>query len=288
MRYDFLQQGRIRFRLALLLLRHSPHLVPHYRRARRGCFSHLIKERPLDFILKFRWDYLSTSLSEQQKMLCHTTHYRLIDSTLDSCRFYQDLTHGIVLWERHSVLRHLVILVFRDFTYHEGELVLEYYAENTLLYRIAFTLASARAFGHHQGHCIFIGGSQSHGLQELRRQAARDNAEISPAMALLLTLKAIANVLKFTEIIGVTAERQNSLATKGVASDYAYDQLWSMGYGVEEDGFYRIPLHASREVYDAVEGGHKSRTRKKRKAREDFMQFVASQFENFLGRYKRH
>ena len=287
MHYAFLQQSSTRIRLVFLLLRLSPHLLPHYRMARRGYFSHLIKERPLDFILKFRWDYLSTGLTAHQKMLCHTAHYRLIDSRLDSSRFFQDLTQGMVLWEFHSVLRHLVILVFRDFTDHEGELVLEYYADNQLLYRIAFTLASAVAFGHRQGYCIFIGGSQSHGSQELRRQAARDNAEISPGMALLITLKAISNVLGFTEIIGVKAEKQVSLATKGVARDYAYDQLWSLGYGVEGDGFYRIPLHASREVTDVVEGGHKSRTRKKRKAREDFMQFVAHQFQGFLERYRR-
>lgn len=98
--------------------------------ARRGYFSHLIKERPLDFILKFRWDYLSTGLTAHQKMLCHTAHYQLIDSQLECRRFFQDLTQGILLWELHSALRDLVILVFRDFTDHEGELVLEYYADN--------------------------------------------------------------------------------------------------------------------------------------------------------------
>jgi len=105
----------------------------------------------------------------------------------------------------------------------EGDLILEYWFQERLLHRMTFSVLSSKPFDDRDEVVLFIGGSQSYGDRELRREASLFNRQINAATATLIGLKAVAEALDISKIYAVKTLNQITLHLRPGDPGSAYE-----------------------------------------------------------------
>jgi len=233
---------------------------------------------------KFSFPYLTTFIPLEQRLSIIGSHYDFIDRNLND-NFFMHLNKGIVVWGLESDSdAHQILLKVPERTSTEGDLLLEYHFNNNLLHQLTFSFVDGKLMGMKDEQMVLIGGSQGlRGSSELIRTASKKNNEISPANALVISLKAITQTLNINTILGLKAQYHISIkespTTKG---HYSYDELWIKNYGEESSFFYVMPTNASKDVSESVSGSHHSRTRRRRRKKEDMMNAIMNGFIEYV------
>ncbi len=233
---------------------------------------------------KFTRAYLATFISLEQRIIFNSSHYHYIDEHLTDS-FFRQINKGIVLWGMDcDTDAHQIVLTIPHGTSAEGDLLLEYRFNNKVLHQLTFSFIEGQLMGMEQKQLVFIGGSQGRlGKSESIRIASKQNREISPSTALVIALKAISKTLAIENITGVKAEHHISMqGDPCLKGQHSYNQLWLKNYGIETALFYVMPTHASPSESEPVAGSHASRTRRKRKNRQNLLTVIELGFATYV------
>ena len=267
-------------------------MLPDYYKFRRRfnglSYSMIASESDPKVTRKFTRGYLSNCLSPRQKLSILDHHYKYSSENLSYDSFLSKLPGRVTLYEINaSGASSSIDMCLPEKSVWEGDLCLEFIQRGALLYRMTFTFIPLQILGCGFGAGVFVGGSQSYGTAELRREASKVNNEINPATSLLVAIKAISNCLGITKIIGVKTVRHVDLAEyggdKGLES---YDHLWIKNHGVDREGFYEIPTIVSYQSSGEVLSNHASRTRRKRRDRQALFDNIYSKISPHITRIR--
>lgn len=247
------------------------------------------------FLRKYSAPYLSRRFTAEDRLFHLSHHARFINQRFPHAVFQSLKSGPIVLGMRDEDSRcseFRLDLSLKDqllgSSCWEGDLVLDYLFQGVRLHRMTFSILSALSFDGQEGNILFIGGSQSSGDRELKREASLFNHEIHPSTATLLGLKGLAEVLGLRAIFAVKASDQVTIHQRPGNHRSAYDDFWSIQHGVDCGDYFELPLCASPEREAPVSGGHGSRTRKKRLSRIYLKDFVMAELRRVLEQCDQH
>lgn len=270
----------------MVLIRFLIPTVKFYIKFKLSRSRETLNHSSLKFFTKFTGRYFAKFLSPREKLMIQCNHYAFLDRIISDDDFFLNIKKGITIWTQEYDTcsdKQSIVLKTPNLSKKEGEMVLEYFFNNTLLYFITFSFSPGPIFGLPNEQLIAIGGSQGrYSYSELTRNASKLNGEINPSTALILALKAISRVLGIKILLGIKVSQHSSLNINPEIGYFSYDDLWSKNYGEEYPNYYVIPTDTLRKVSDTVEGSHKSRTRKKRIRKEDMINQIMSEFERYV------
>lgn len=245
------------------------------------------------YLRKFTAPYLSRDFSGSVRLLQLDHHYRFMNAHFPRGLFEQ-LHHGAIPFATHAEdaqksefrLDLPVRTQVDGSSFWEGDLILEYWFQERLLHRMTFSVVSSGPFDGRDDSVLFIGGSQSYGDRELRREASLFNRQINSATATLIAVKAIAEAFDIPRIYAIKTKNQITLHLRPGDPGSAYEDFWSTNYGEDRGSFFELPLQASPERDSPVSGSHGSRTRRKRLDRQRLKDFVEAEFRGLIGKPK--
>jgi uncharacterized protein VirK/YbjX len=245
------------------------------------------------YLRKFTAPYLSRNFSGPVRLLQLDHHCRFINAHFPKDLFDR-LQHGAIVFaeqagenQQGEFRLDLPVRTHVDGSpCWEGDLILEYWFQTRLLHRMTFSVVSSKPFDGRDDAVLFVGGSQSYGDRELRREASLFNRQINSATATLIAIKAVAEALGIPRIYAVKTINQITLHLRPGDPGSAYEDFWSTNYGEDRGSFFELPLQASPERDSPVAGSHGSRTRRKRLDRQLLKDFVEIEFRALIGRPK--
>jgi uncharacterized protein VirK/YbjX len=196
-----------------------------------------------------------------------------------------DLSEGILIWQKQVPDESAPLSIFLESSRlapMEGELQLRF-SFRSELYVLTFLLAPGEVFGIDCPTVLFIGGAQGRmGSREEMREAARSNGEISPAKMLILTIQALATVLRVGELIAIGEDDQISMGYSRAKIKLDYSQFWTEAGGVRHDRHYRLPFETPQRPLSEIPLSHRSRTRRKREAKRQIREAIEDRFRDLI------
>jgi uncharacterized protein VirK/YbjX len=217
--------------------------------------------------------YGARFLDKNEKYDFITFHYNFVLDWLSLERSREVLAGRAYLWETVLSGNMLGIELRRStLTSIEGELVLNFAFNSRVIFMLTFTVVPGAYFGESARPLIFIGGMQGRpACREDIRAASKLNKEIDPATMLLMALKTIGIAWNIETIAAISARHQisaNALESSKERSA-VYDRFWVESGGTPyRDKVYKLRTHFQRGAQDPALGTHRSRTRRKRMAKE--------------------
>ncbi len=254
----------------------------YYLRMKKSRYGRMIPKGDPFFERKFVTPYLALSLTARERLSIQTHLFEMLDQRFPDGDFVERLKEGVVLWRTPTEAGEQTVTLRLPFrTMLEGDLLLEHAVDGTTLYRFSFAFVPAGIVGAREG--VVIGGSQGiHGTGLLGRTAAKTNGEISPAAMLMIALRAICQALDIEDIHGVRADNQPVVYASADHHLGAYDNLWAQHGGASHNGFYVMDAALS-DTLQAVDSGHKSRTRRKRRLKQAYLAEIYANFAPHVG-----
>lgn len=245
------------------------------------------------YLRKFTAPYLSRNFSGPERLLQLDHHCQFINAHFPR-ELFERLRHGAIAFAVQSVEGQqgefrldLPVRTHVDGSpCWEGDLILEYWFKARLLHRMTFSVVSSKPFDGRNETVLFVGGSQSYGDRELRREASLFNRQINSATATLIAMKAVAEALEIPRIYAVKTLNQITLHLRPGDPGSAYEDFWTTNYGEDRGSFFELPLQASPERDSPVAGSHGSRTRRKRLDRQLLKDFVETEFRALIKKPK--
>ena len=242
------------------------------------------------YLRKFTAPYLSRNLGGSQRLVQLDHHCRFINAHFPRDLFAR-LHHGAIPFavqreegKQGEFRLDLPVRTHVDGSpCWEGDLILEYWFQERLLHRMTFSVVSSRPFDRRDDTVLFIGGSQSYGDRDLRREASLFNRGINSATAALIGVKAVAEALEVPRIYAVKTKNQITLHLRPGDPGTAYEDFWTTNYGEDRGSFFELPLQVSPERDSPVAGSHGSRTRRKRLDRQRLKDLVEAAFRELMG-----
>ncbi len=270
--FERMADSRHRAWRLVILASSLPSYLRYYVRLKSSRYGAVVPAGDPFFERKFVTPYLASFLSPRQRLDIQSHLCRVLDEDFDPRRFTARLPDGIELWTLHKDGRRLsIVLRLPQRTMLEGDLTVEVQLDGQMLHRISFAFVPGSVLGRPEANLVFIGGSQGvHGTRELAREAARLAGEINPPNLLLIALRALAAGMGTAMIAGVAAACQSVVGRADTTSLGAYDDLWRANHGEAHDGYFVMPVDVPEN--EAIEGANRSRTRRKRRLRQAFLQ----------------
>lgn len=230
---------------------------------------------------KYVRNYLALSFDIQTRAAILANHYEyladlvVMDFTDRICRGAISLWQEEIAEQRYSI----------DLSYpgnEEGELFLVFSENAEPLYTVIFTIASGKSLDVTDDQLIFIGRMQgvAHKREALKR-ASKSFEELIPAALLLSAIRAIAETLDISGIVGVSARNQvckYGSRFPAVAAS-AYDEFWISSGGVKlNEQFYYLPVPQTEKPLSEIKNNHRSRVKRKRQVKYSLMEQVSLTF----------
>jgi uncharacterized protein VirK/YbjX len=239
------------------------------RRDRRFCAEPHCKWLNLKYVRIYAMRFMSTN----DKYSCMAFHYNFVSGRLSSEVSKELLSGRTHFWDTTVSGNALCIDLRRStLTAIEGELVLNFVYNGRIIFMLTFSVVPGTCFGESAWPVIYVGGLQGRpSCREDIRAASKLNREIDPATMLLMALKSIGIAWNIETIVAVAATYQVSAnaVESTIDSSVIYDQFWVKSGGTAfHDRAYKIRTRSQRGAHDPVFGSHKSRTRRKRMAKD--------------------
>lgn len=221
---------------------------------------------------KYVGQYLAAALTTRTRLAAIVHHYEHV-ARLAAISGGGVWRRPFALWEHEDAQgrRHVVTLQPAELAPMEGECELVFSLEGKRLYTLTFVFVSAAIIGAVDQPLLFVGGLQgAYFAREELRYAAKANGEIAAPTLLLLAAAALAEALGISRLAGPSTRTQASAAyvVDGRSSSLDYDELW-LGLGGEATAcdFFVVDLSRGEAEDAEITGGHRSRTRRRRRLR---------------------
>jgi uncharacterized protein VirK/YbjX len=232
------------------LIKLKARALAHHRHTRRWlqflnshpAFSEYVRNWPR-FVYKIYRPYLSNTLPMEARLAVLASHYQFIFERGLGQAVAQASAGGVKLAQfdgKGGAAYHLVLQAVGTCLEREGELVLQLYQGEQLLYAVAFT------FGWRgESHAVSIGciqGGKAEGTLDAIRHATRDLHGLRPKQLLVTLVRQLGYELGCAQMLLVSnANRavRGAMRKGRVLSDY--DQFWAeLGAQPQPDGDFRL------------------------------------------------
>lgn len=262
------------------------YIVGFYKKLPNNDYIHRYKASS-ESVYKCFGNYLSIQFSIKEKIDI-VKHHHLLMCTKFTDHFLDSMAHkGICLWHKTTGSGQHVIMLSSSLNnrlFLEGELVLEYRFNNSLVYRMIFTVVPAQVVDKPSGDYIFIGSSQGAiNSRERFKLCEKENHRIRPDSMLIITLQAFAAKNGISNIIGICAENQVSLTyiSNYSAFLFSYEELWLRCGAEIQQGHYVLPIIPY--VKDkSIRNNYRSQDRKRQLMRTEIYETIKNNFDQYL------
>jgi uncharacterized protein VirK/YbjX len=257
------------------------HPVEHHRCASAVRRSRIAHGARIPF--KYLGDHLALSLRPTQRRRALASHYELLPNVLRSAA-KEGLRDGLAIWRKDVGNGPPLAITLEPsrLAPMEGELQLRFSYRSDLCV-LTFLLASGEPFGAGSAPILFIGGMQGGvGCREELREACRLNGEISAAAMLLLSVQAIGSAMGVRQIIAIGEENHVSMSYARSKINFDYRQIWTQAGGVRRGDHYRVPFVTPARQLTETCRSHRSRTRRKRAAKDILRQSIEFRLRHLI------
>jgi uncharacterized protein VirK/YbjX len=258
------------------------HPISHHRCASAIRRSRLASD-PL-IPMKYLGDHLALSLRTWQRRLALMGHYNRLPALLPP-NGDADPRTGILIWQKDGQGDYpplSIVLETSRLAPMEGELQLRFSFRSDL-YVLTFLLSPGDIFDMDCPTVLFIGGIQGRiGSREEMREASKLNGEISPAAMLILAVQAIAKVMRVDKLIAIGEDDHISMGYSRSKIKLDYGQFWIDAGGVRRGRHYVLPLETPQRPLSEISLSHRSRTRRKREAKQLVRQAIEARLQQLI------
>ncbi len=177
---------------------------------------------------RYTREYLSLDFflsSTKRKILLF--HHEFLVQNLEY-RFIKSVSKDkVILWKMSKDDYQYKIILRADKSLHgEGDLILEFFENNTCLFDLSFSFSPAHIVGRKGKVALLVARVQGRpNLFDNIRRATKACGDIFPGHLLVAAAEGIAAALSVSAICGVSSDRQLSSRWKGGRFDY--DEFWS-------------------------------------------------------------
>lgn len=171
----------------------------------------------------------------------------------------------------------------------EGDFVLEYLFNSTLIHRTSFSIYNGVLLGVADPRVVIVGGSQGFNARTVRREAALMSFEIAPEDLLLAIVMAFARANNFKAVFGIKSAYHSKTFAQNIQQfdpdkiKHQYDGLWERHGGQEMDCFYQMDVRDKNPISSTASGKHRRRKLKKQMHKNCI---IAESERKFLGMFK--
>ena len=217
--------------------------------------------------------YLTKTLPIEMKYSCIYEHYSFLVAATSVSAFDTLISNSILLYDKQfeSNIYTVSASITRDWS-HEGELSLEFKANNESLYILSFTIIPGVLVGLPDLPVALISRMQGMaGKFEQIRLATKEIGEVSPQAVLYAAIMGIAQAIGVRHIAGPSAANQVSCVDEKLELfRQAYDDFFiSVGAAGPQNGFYIAGASPSEKPLASIKAGHRLRTKHKRKLKAE-------------------
>lgn len=235
---------------------------------RLRAFAGLVQDDPRFTFKCLVRDYLARDSSVSARMACFFHHYRRLHAGMSTDLLQQVLHKSVpVLESQEGKTRFTVTLCFSRPFEKEGELTLNLYVDDAVVFVISFTIVPGWAVDSNAEDVLLI--SRIQGTKGFYREislATKAFHNVGPASLLFAALQGVACAFGVNEIAAVSSARQSSYTEElSVFYKGAYDDFFSdLGVASNASGFFICPIPMVDKPLASIKQGHKIRTREKR------------------------
>jgi len=246
----------------------------------------VVKTSPFTVLKCRKSTYLSKNLDENTRYACFYNHYLAIHERVSEQAFHSMTFGKVALYKigTPNADYKITIQISHD-PIDEGEFSLLFWANDTALYTLSFTIVPGYAVGLDDRHTLLISrmqGSRAK-FQELRT-ATKDINEISPQAILLAALEGIAEAMSVQHLAGVPAAQQAAYndRTAEILTRIYDDFYRTAGAESVATGFHITNVPLPRKSLTLVKPGHRLRTKLKQKIKSDIAASVRESWQSIL------
>ncbi len=186
--------------------------------------------------------------------------------------------HGdFTILEKWELGSHYRIAVCLSRPFAEGELTLNLEINGTVVFVLSFTIVPGQVVGVVDRDVLMVSRVQGmRGCQQEIYEATKAFNEVAPSALLIAALQGVAKALQIVKLAGVCATDQAYYQEIHASSfKQAYDEFWlELGASKNANNFFVCSIPPPEKPMLLIRNGHKGRTKKKRKFKQDIAEFV--------------
>jgi uncharacterized protein VirK/YbjX len=231
-------------------------------------------------------DYLAKSFDDSQRVQAYFGHYgHLVDALSDEGLLALITGHATLYRHRTTRADYRVALTATHDRHEEGELQLQFFRQDALIYVMQVTIVPGRLLGLADDRAFLISRMQGAPGAFLEiRQATKDLGEIDPKAALFAALEGIADALGIAAIVGVAGVNQLAY-DEGRAETFLrhYDAFFTAAGGERRgDRFFLMAAGRTRKAAVSASRSHAKRATRKRRRKGEIAAAVAFETRTWL------
>ena len=172
------------------------------------------------------------------------------------------------------------------FIYTEGELSLNLEVNGTVVFILSFTIVPGRVVGLEAADVLMI--TRLQGVRGCRPQihdVTKALHEVAPNALLVAALQGIAKAFGIANLAGIcAADHANYSEADSTSFEEAYDDFWGeLGAIKNSTNFFLCSIPPKEKPLVFIRNGHKARTRKKRKFKQEIAESVCQRLHEGCG-----
>jgi uncharacterized protein VirK/YbjX len=262
---------------------------------------HLKKHRELKEILKpisnypvikitnriYTFSYLSKKLSTEGKLEILSYHYRYIQEILPFSNIEALFKGGLICWSEKIGGDNLTIKLAHNYLEFEGSLSLDFYVNDVLIYKLAFTIVDGSNVNVEEPRVLYVTLLQGTiGQMECISKVTKNLQDLIPSTILMCVLEGIGVCLGIKSIVGVCSRNQLCYSHEIASNHYNnYDAFWNSQGAVEMyDGDYLLSCPLKLKPINLIKAKYRNRTLTKRAKRAEIIGIALDAFASYLNK----
>ncbi len=229
-------------------------------------------------------NYLSTRFTVTERATSFLHHYSRLNTLISVPQLLQVLHRDLTLFERResgNVYR--IAMCLSRASYSEGELSLNLEVNGTVVFVLSFTIIPGRVIALEDRDVLMISRLQGKpGCQRQIRDVTKALHEVAPGALLVTALQGVAKAFGVSHLAGVCAADHFCYQEAQCTSfEKAYDDFWvELGATRNTANFFLCTVPLREKPLLLIRNGHKARTKKKRKFKEQIAESVCQRFRD--------
>jgi uncharacterized protein VirK/YbjX len=255
-----------------------PRQVEMYHVLNNSVFAGTISGDPLFPFRYLNQNYLTCKLTVTERASSFLHHYSRLNTLLSAPLLLQILHRDFTLLEiREGGDLYRIAMELSRSIYTEGELSLNLEVNGTAVFVLSFTIVPGRVVGLEVPDVLMITRLQGvRGSQRQIRDVTKALHEVAPNALLVAAIQGIAKAFGIANLAGIcAADHANYSDADSTSFEEAYDDFWGeLGATKNAANFFLCSIPPKEKPLVLIRNGHKARTRKKRKFKQEIAEAV--------------
>ena len=235
----------------------------------------------------YAFSYLSKKLSTKGKLEILSHHYQYIQKIFPCSNVGLLFKDGLLCWSETINDDSFAIKLAHNYLEFEGSLALDFYMNEMLIYKLAFTVAEGESLNVSEPIAIYVTLLQGTiGQMPSITKATKNLQDIIPSTILLCVLEGIGISLGIKTIVGISSRNQLCYKNEIASNHYNnYDAFWnSQGAVKMYNGDYLLSCPVKLKPINLIKAKYRNRTLAKRTKRAEIIGKVYEKFATYLNK----